>query len=111
MREEFMGQGTGANLRLRKQLREGIEQLKAGELDAARATFSDIIASTPDSAMAHLGLGIVHFLENDVQAALQCFQEALKRDPTSSMAKVFIARAREELGDVDAAMDDYEEAN
>ena len=105
---------SAADLRLRNQLHRGLGHLKAGELDAARATFSEILATNPKSSSAYLGLGRVYFQERNMQEALHCFQEALARSnrvEKTSVAKFFIARCREELGDVDAAMEEYEEAS
>src|SRR5580704_15310088 len=84
--------GTRGGLRVRQQLLEGFELLKAGDLNAARVIFSQVIETNPGAVAAHLGLGRVYFRENDLQAALQCFQEALAHDPKSSQAKVLIAR-------------------
>ena len=105
------GIGAGANLRLRKQLRDALEHLKAGDLDAARSGFADVIENNPETSAAHLGLGRVYLQEEDLQAALQCFQEALACDPKSSLARIMIARVHEKLGELDAAMEDYEEAS
>lgn len=105
------GENAGAGLWLRKQLRDGLEHLKAGDLDAARSAFAEVIEANPETSAAHLGLGRVYLQEEDLQAALQCFQEALARDPKSSLAKIMIARVHEKLGEIDAAMEDYEEAS
>src|SRR5271154_4137643 len=103
--------GAGPNPQLRKRLLQGFQRLKAGDLEAARAAFSEVLETNPGAAAAHLGLGRIYFHENDLQSALQSFQEALVLDPKSSKAKILIARVREELGDVDAAMHHYEEAS
>ena len=92
-----------------KGLLAGFEHLKAGDLEAARATFAKIIETNPNAVAAHIGLGRVYFQENDLQAAMQCCQNALERDPKSSRAKILMARVREALGDYDAAIREYEE--
>ena len=106
LRERAQGQTCGC-----VELVEGLEYFKAGDLDAARTVFAQVIETNPESAAAHLGLGRIYFQEQDLQTALQFFQEALAREPKSSLAKVLVARVREELGEMDAAMEDYEEAS
>jgi len=103
--------GARDNPRLRKVLIEGFDHLRAGDLEAARAIFTDVIARQPQSVPAHIGLGRVCFRENDLQAALQSFQKALTHDPNSALARVQIARVREALGDSEAALYDYMEAS
>jgi Tfp pilus assembly protein PilF len=78
---------------LRDRVLEGFKQLKAGDLDAARTTFSQLVRTNPRIVAAHLGLGRVYFQENDLSAALKCFQDALARNPKSSH-EALIARAR-----------------
>lgn len=94
----------------RKPLLAGFQYLKAGDLEAARTVFSNIIETSSEAVAAYLGFGRVHFYENDLETALQCFQQALALNPKSPQAKALIARVREELGDVEAAKQDYAEA-
>jgi tetratricopeptide (TPR) repeat protein len=108
---DFDSEANLPHLRLRRQLREGIANLKAGNLGAARTTFSQVIETSPESAAGHLGLGRVHLQEKDLQAALQCFQTAVTLDPTSSVAKALLARVRERIGDFDTAIQYYDEAS
>jgi hypothetical protein len=57
MQEIVAGSGGRAKAGLRDRLLEGFEQLKAGDLDAARATFSQLVRTNPGIVAAHLGLG------------------------------------------------------
>src|SRR5262249_45466927 len=99
MPRDLVGPQAVADPSLRKRLFDGFAHLKAGELQAARATFSKVIETQPELSTAHLGLGWVYFQEQDMQAALQCFQNALALNPKSMRATALIARVREKLGD------------
>lgn len=103
--------GRSHKLKLRRQVQQGIEQLKADDIDAAEATFAAILEDDPNVAAAHLGLGRIHFLHRDLETALEHFQQAVALNPDSSLALTLSARVREQLGDADRALEDYEEAS
>ncbi len=100
-----------AQRRNNRRLVDGLRSLKTGDIDAARAAFSQVIEANPEISAAHLGLGRVHLKEENLEAALQCFETAVSLDPSSARAKIMRARVREKLGDTDAAMEDYEDAS
>lgn len=56
-------------------------QMKAGDLDGARATLLEWIALDPSDYVAHAMLGDVYVAKNDLSSALKEFQLALKTAP------------------------------
>lgn len=54
--------------------------------DEARPCFGSALAIAPQSAIAHLGLGLVDFQEHKLDAALEHFETAARLDPNSVAA-------------------------
>jgi len=62
-------------------------QAKMGRSDEAIATFEKVVSLQPNSALAHLNLGIALADHYDPQGALKEFFEAVRLDPGSPAAR------------------------
>ncbi len=100
-----------SKLRIVNQIQAGMNQLKDGDLPAARRILEDLLKEAPDLAAVRIGLGRVSYQEKQYKAALDFFQEALQLDPNSAVATALSARAREKLGDMGQARAEYEHAS
>ncbi len=74
-----------------------LQSSRRGDLDDAERRFSTVLASAPEFAPAHSGLGIVHLQYvihglagvSRLRAAQKCFERALQRDPELTEAQLF----------------------
>jgi tetratricopeptide (TPR) repeat protein len=89
---------------------EGVEALKAGQLDRAEAAFRDVLARGGDRAFVHHNLGIVQQQRNDHRAALTEFRAASRLDPAFGPARLLAGSSLLSLGRVDEAVAELERA-
>jgi tetratricopeptide (TPR) repeat protein len=90
---------------------QGVAELKAGQLDAAEATFRDVLLAGGERAFVHHNLGLV-LRERGRQAdALNEFRAATKLDPAFGPARLLagtsllaLARAREARSELEHAV-------
>jgi tetratricopeptide (TPR) repeat protein len=89
---------------------EGVEALKAGQLDRAEAAFRDVLARGGDRTFVHHNLGIVHQQRNHHVEALAEFRAAARLDPTFGPARLLAGSSLLALGRVEEAVAELERA-
>jgi len=77
---------------------EGVEALKAGQLDRAEAAFRDVLARGGDRAFVRHNLGIVHQQQSRHVAALAEFRAAARLDPSFGPARLLAGSSLLALG-------------
>jgi tetratricopeptide (TPR) repeat protein len=60
---------------------EGVEDMRAGDLGAAKARFEEVLGLEPEFLQAHLGLALCHLREGSFEAAAAAAERALELDP------------------------------
>lgn len=90
---------------------EGVEALKAGQLDAAEAAFRDVLARGGNRAFVHHNLGIIQQQRDHHAEALTEFRTAARLDPTFGPARLLagtsllaLGRAREAVTELERAV-------
>lgn len=86
-------------------LAQGIEQMGAGELDAALATFTRVVQRRPSFAEGWNKRATVRFMRGEDEAALKDCEETLRRNPMHFGALSGMAHIHLRRGDVDLALD------
>lgn len=82
-----------------------------GDLDAALATYDEILELDPDNATAPFNQGYIHLeYRQDYAAAVSAFSAALERLPYYQQAFYNRGLAQESLGALDDALADYNSA-
>lgn len=89
---------------------EGVEALKAGQLDRAEAAFRDVLARGGDRAFVHHNLGIVHQHRNRHLAAVAAFRAAARLDPAFGPARLLAGSSLLALGRAAEAVTELERA-
>ena len=89
---------------------EGVEALKAGQLDRAEAAFKDVLAKGGNRAFVHHNLGIVYQQRNDHVGAIAEFRAAARLDPSFGPARLLAGTSLLALGRADAAVVELERA-
>lgn len=100
-------------LRDRAALAAGLTELKAGNLDSARADLRQIRSDGPFSEDALLALGLTNYRAGQVKRALPLWLEAVRRNsshPSVQEALLLAPRAYEELGGFPQALAGYQHA-
>jgi tetratricopeptide (TPR) repeat protein len=95
---------------LASQFSEGVEALKAGQLDRAEAAFKDVLAKGGNRAFVHHNLGIVYQQRNDHVGAIAEFRAAARLDPSFGPARLLAGTSLLALGRADAAVVELERA-
>src|SRR5829696_157901 len=90
---------------------EGVEALKAGQLDGAEAAFRDVLARGGNRAFVHHNLGIVQQRRERHVQALAEFRAAARLDPAFGPARLLagtsllaLGRAREAVAELERAV-------
>lgn len=86
-------------------LAQGIEQMGAGELDAALATFTRVVQRRPAFAEGWNKRATVRFMRGEDEASLKDCEETLKRNPMHFGALSGMAHIHLRRGDVALALD------
>jgi tetratricopeptide (TPR) repeat protein len=101
----------------RSLLERGLQEFRAGRLDAAIASFREAIAARPDFAQAHNNLGVALLAQGRVDEAAKSLEEALRCNPGSAETRTALARARGAVasalaksGQAESAAQQYREA-
>ena len=97
-----------------KELEEGLELLRAGQSDAARAKFSAAVAAVPGLAAAWGGLADIDYRAGNHASALANAKFCLEHDAENIKCLAIAANSSKELGDVEghhAYMTRYQELN
>ncbi|MBK5299515.1 MAG: tetratricopeptide repeat protein [Vicinamibacteria bacterium] len=89
---------------------EGVQALKAGQLDLAEAAFRDVLARGGDRAFVHHNLGIVHQQRNHHVEALAEFRAAARLDPALGPARLLAGSSLLALGRAEEAVAELERA-
>jgi|APFre7841882724_1041349.scaffolds.fasta_scaffold30357_1 Tfp pilus assembly protein PilF len=85
-----------------KQLEDGLELMRAGQLDAARVKFSEAVAAVPDLAAAWGGLADIDYRAGNHASAIQNAKSCLDHDAQNTKCLAIAANSSKELGDVEA---------
>jgi len=88
----------------------GIAQLKAGEMDAARKSFSDAVKRDPGFVDALNNLGATYCLERRYKPAVKYLKLALALDETKATAHLNLAEAWMGQKQLERAMTEYARA-
>ena len=89
---------------------DGVEALKAGQLDRAEAAFRDVLARGGERAFVHHNLGIVHQRRNQHVQALAEFRAASRLDPEFGPARLLAGSSLLALGRAEEAVAELERA-
>lgn len=97
-----IGNTTVANEKAMSLFSQGVQELNAGELDAALETFEHVTAIAPDFADAHYHLGLAYYQKAEYQKAIDAFTQTLKLLPRDTDALIKLGLASHKAGDADA---------
>ncbi len=89
---------------LTSQLNRGQLLLKFGHAQKAAEAFHDATQHFPNSALAWLGLGLAHYVDNEHDAAAKDFRKALELDPKNQVARINLAVTLESQRDRQGAL-------
>ena len=95
---------------LARQFTQGVEALKAGQLDRAEAAFRHVLARGGDRAFVHHNLGIVHQQRNRHVEALAEFRAASRLDPAFGPPRLLAGSSLLALGRAEEAVAELERA-
>jgi hypothetical protein len=93
------GQITRAN----NLYQQGLKEQKAGDLNAARASFAAALRDNTDSTVIRASLGYVLLKTGDLNGARAVFEETVRRDPSAIMLYDELGYLNLRLGDEEAA--------
>jgi tetratricopeptide (TPR) repeat protein len=91
-------------------LNKAQEQLKAGNIEDAKATLGKVVEKNPSSAAGHMSLGLLNLRDGDLDAADQSFDAALAVDSSNAKALSYKAGIASKRGNVDKAIALHKEA-
>ena len=89
---------------------QGIEELNAGQLDAALETFKQVTTTAPDFPDAHYHLGLVYYQKAQFREAVAAFEQTLKFLPRDVEALVNLGLAYYRAEEVTQAVTAYRTA-
>jgi predicted Zn-dependent protease len=89
---------------LRERFNRAVEQIRAGELDEAEATFLDLATLYPDVAEFHQNLGYVYAKKKDWARAEASYEAALAQKPNDPALTLALAGVHEDAGEPDRAL-------
>jgi Tfp pilus assembly protein PilF len=90
-------------------LQAGLDQLKAGDDEAAEVTFHNVLTLDPNNVYAHYNLGLIAQNRNETQQAIKSYDAALAIDDTYAPA-LYNRAILTEPTDLDAAIELYRKA-
>ncbi|MHC4570808.1 MAG: tetratricopeptide repeat protein [Planctomycetota bacterium] len=79
---------------------EGIDLLKAGDIDSARAAFLHAVELNPEFAIAHNNLGLVSCHRGKYKGAVKHFVKAGELDPSNSTIVENVGKVSKTLGPI-----------
>lgn len=85
----------------------GLDQYRAGDLEAAEASFAQAATLDPDDAVAVFNVGTVRDARGDLAGAREQYARAVQLDPGFVDAHFNLAVALAALGDTDGAIAAY----
>ena len=97
-----LGNTTVASEKVLSAFSQGIQELNAGQLEAALETFEQLTTIAPDFADAHYHLGLVYYQKTEYQKAIDAFTQTLKLLPRDIDALIRLGLASHKAGDADA---------
>ena len=98
-----IGSPTVANEEAMSLFAQGIEELNAGQLDAALSTFKQVTTIVPDFADAHYHLGLAYYQKAEYRKAIEAFTRTLELLPRDIDAHIKLGLASHKAGDTDTA--------
>ena len=97
-----IGNTTVANEKAMSLFSQGVEELKAGELDTALERFEQVTTIVPDFADAHYHLGLAYYQKTEYRKAIDAFTQTLKLLPRDTDALIKLGLASHKAGEADA---------
>lgn len=97
-----IGNTTVANEKAMSLFSQGVEELNAGELDAALERFEQVTTIAPDFADAHYHLGLAYYQKTEYRKAIDAFTQTLKLLPRDTDALIKLGLASHKAGEADA---------
>ena len=88
----------------------GVALFQHGYLDAAAASFEQVIAQKPDDPEAYYNLGTLHLRRNDLQQARQYMEQTLKLRPNYPEAWNNLGMIAAQQGQPDEAVRDFQQS-
>jgi tetratricopeptide (TPR) repeat protein/peroxiredoxin len=88
----------------------GVALFQHGYLDAAAASFKQVIATKPDNAEAHYNLGTLYLQRNDLQQARQFLETTVRLRPDYPEAWNNLGMIAAQQGRTDDAVHNFEES-
>lgn len=90
-------------------LDDGLAAHAAGDVDAARSAYEDVLEQDPANKFAHYNIGVIAQAQGDTDSADAAYRAALAADPAYVPALFNLAVLRYEAGDFEQAIDLYTE--
>lgn len=103
----LFGTTPGSVRRVRAGLDRGIRALDAGDLEAAKVAFKEVLDLVPGNVLAHYNLATVYTREGNNEQAIEELQAALKADPTHFPSHYGLALIYVGLGRFEDAYQEY----
>ena len=97
-----IGNTTVASEKAMSLFSQGVEELNAGQLDAALETFEHVTTIAPNFADAHYHLGLVYYRKTEYRKAIDAFTQTLKLLPRDTDALIKLGLASHKAGEADA---------
>jgi tetratricopeptide (TPR) repeat protein len=88
-------------------LQDAVAHHRRGEVDAAIALYTEVLAVDPENVQTLQLLGQARLRRRDIEAAEECFQRILARHPENLRAREWLGEAQHRRGDLDAAAATY----
>src|SRR5262249_10234519 len=76
----------------------GISHFRAGEFEAARPIYEDLVTRAPTDASHRLNLGLVYLKLNDAEHAITAFEASRALDPSQGRAVSYLGLAYARAG-------------
>jgi tetratricopeptide (TPR) repeat protein len=100
--------GTDGSKSLEEQCDQAVELKNQGRYDEALAEFGKVLASCPDHARAHLGLGLVYCFVGRFDESLEELKRAVECDSEWVDAHLNLAKTYAMLGMYDEARTEFD---
>jgi len=105
----LFGTSPGAARQVRLALDRGLKALDAGDLEASKSAFQEVLSLVPGNVLAHYNLATVHTREGNNEQAITELDAALKADPTHFPSHYGLALVYTGLGRFEDAYAEYKE--
>lgn len=80
----------GNDAQLAAKFRQATEAQRAGRLDEAAASYTEVVRLRPDIPEVLVNFGLVRYQQKQFESAIDLFERALARKPDLSGARLFL---------------------